>query len=114
MKDAYNASATISFQEYCTEKTLKYIASKGQETVAPEPADWRNRTDKFLMEVSRLTGKPIPDALTKERGRLVDAIATRKPCSTARNLRFTAILTDAGTDSVPAGTGRRTTHRALH
>ena len=32
-------------------------------------------TDKFLMEVSRITGKPIPDALRKERGRLVDAIA---------------------------------------
>jgi nitrogenase molybdenum-iron protein beta chain len=27
------------------------------------------------MELSRLTGKPIPEALAKERGRLVDAIA---------------------------------------
>ena len=35
---------------------------------------WRG-TDKFLMEVSRITGKPIPEALKKERGRLVDAIA---------------------------------------
>jgi nitrogenase molybdenum-iron protein beta chain len=33
-KGAFNASATISFQEFCTEKTLKYISSKGQETVA--------------------------------------------------------------------------------
>jgi len=29
-------------------------------------------TDNFLMKVAELTGKPIPDSLTKERGRLVD------------------------------------------
>ncbi|MFZ5507247.1 MAG: nitrogenase component 1, partial [Pseudomonadota bacterium] len=32
-------------------------------------------TDKFLMELSRLTGKPIPEVLEKERGYLVDAMA---------------------------------------
>ena len=32
-------------------------------------------TDKFLMEISRLTGKPIPAELEKERGQLVDALA---------------------------------------
>jgi nitrogenase molybdenum-iron protein beta chain len=31
--------------------------------------DW---TDEFLMKVSELTGKPIPESLAKERGRLVD------------------------------------------
>jgi nitrogenase molybdenum-iron protein beta chain len=31
-------------------------------------------TDRFLQAVSRITGKAIPEALTKERGRLVDAI----------------------------------------
>ena len=29
-------------------------------------------TDEFLMKVSELTGKPIPESLAKERGRLVD------------------------------------------
>lgn len=31
-------------------------------------------TDAFLMELARVTGKSIPDALELERGRLVDAI----------------------------------------
>ena len=75
VRTAYNASATISFQEFCTEKTLKYIAGKGQEVVSLNHPMGVAGTDKFLMEVSRLTGKPIPEALTRERGRLVDAIA---------------------------------------
>src|SRR5512135_397901 len=72
---AYNASATLSFQEFCTEKTLKYIESKGQEVVALNQPIGVTGTDKFLMEIARLTGKPIPESLVKERGRLVDAIA---------------------------------------
>ena len=75
VKGAYNAAATISFQEFCTEKTLKYIESKGQEVVALNQPIGVSGTDQLLMEISRLTGKPIPESLTKERGRLVDAIA---------------------------------------
>src|SRR5512135_262156 len=75
VKGAYNASATLSFQEFCTEKTLKYIESKGQEVVALNQPIGVTGTDKFLMEIARLTGKPIPESLVKERGRLVDAIA---------------------------------------
>jgi nitrogenase molybdenum-iron protein beta chain len=75
IKGAYHASATISFQEFCTEKTLKYIATTGQEVVALNHPVGVGGTDKFLMEVSRLTGKPIPESLLRERGRLVDAIA---------------------------------------
>jgi nitrogenase molybdenum-iron protein beta chain len=72
---AVNAKATISMQEFSTEKTLDYIKTWGQETVALNHPLGVAGTDKFLQEVSRLTGKPIPDALKKERGRLVDAIA---------------------------------------
>jgi len=72
---ALHAKATISMQEYCTEKTLPYIANKGQEVVALNHPVGVAGTDKFLMEVSRLTGKAIPPELEKERGRLVDAIA---------------------------------------
>ncbi len=78
LEDAANslhAKATISMQEYCTEKTLPFIALHGQETVALNHPIGIAGTDKFLMEVARLSGKEIPDALTKERGRLVDAIA---------------------------------------
>jgi nitrogenase molybdenum-iron protein beta chain len=74
-KAALNAKATISMQEYCTEKTLDYIAKTGQEVVKFNHPVGVEATDNFLMELSRISGKPIPDALTKERGRLVDAIA---------------------------------------
>ncbi len=73
--NAVHAKATISMQEFCTEKTLATIAEHGQEVVALNHPVGVTGTDRFLMEVSRLTGKAIPDAITKERGRLVDAIA---------------------------------------
>lgn len=73
--NAVHAKATISMQEYCTEKTLGYIKGWDHETAAFNHPIGVAGTDKFLMEVSRLSGKPIPDELAKERGRLVDAIA---------------------------------------
>jgi nitrogenase molybdenum-iron protein beta chain len=74
-KEAVHAKATISMQEFCTEKTLGYIAGKGQEVVALNHPVGVAATDRFLMEIARLTGKAIPPELEKERGRLVDAIA---------------------------------------
>ena len=73
--NAIHAKATLSMQEFCTEKTLAYVADHGQEVVAFNHPIGVAGTDKFLMEVSRITGKPIPEELAKERGRLVDAIA---------------------------------------
>ena len=73
--NAVHAKATVSMQEYCTEKTLPMIAEHGHEVAAFNHPVGVEATDKFLMEVSRLTGKAIPEALAKERGRLVDAIA---------------------------------------
>jgi len=72
---AINAKATISMQEYCTEKTLPFIANHGQETKAFNYPIGVEATDNFIMEVARLAGVEIPDELAKERGRLVDAIA---------------------------------------
>ena len=72
---ALHAKATISMQEFCTEKTLPFIASHGQEVAAFNHPIGVAGTDKFLQEVSRITGKPIPESITRERGRLVDAIA---------------------------------------
>jgi nitrogenase molybdenum-iron protein beta chain len=63
-------------QEFCTEKTLAYIKEEWKhETVSFNHPIGVRATDKFVMELSRITGKPIPDSITKERGRLVDAIA---------------------------------------
>jgi nitrogenase molybdenum-iron protein beta chain len=72
---ALNAKATVVFQEYSAEKTGKYIATKGQEVVMLNHPMGVGGTDKFLMELSRLTGKPISKELERERGRLLDAIA---------------------------------------
>ncbi len=73
--NAVHAKATISMQEYCTEKTLPMIAAHGHETVAFNHPIGVEGTDRFIMEVARLGGVEIPDELAKERGRLVDAIA---------------------------------------
>lgn len=72
---ALNAKATIVFQEYCCKKTAKYIAEKGQEVVVLNAPVGVAGTDRFLMAISRLTGKPVPALLEKERGQLVDALA---------------------------------------
>jgi nitrogenase molybdenum-iron protein beta chain len=69
-----NAKATILMQGICSDKTGEYIAGKGQEVVSLHFPVGIAATDKFLMEVSRLSGKPIPKELELERGRLVDAM----------------------------------------
>ncbi len=72
---AVHAKATISMQGFCTPKTLAYVAKKGHEVAAFNHPMGVAATDRFLMEVARLTGRAIPEDLTRERGRLVDAIA---------------------------------------
>ncbi len=72
---ALNAKATIVFQEFCAEKTAKYIAEKGQEVVLLNAPVGVAGTDRFIMTIARLTGKPVPEQLKKERGQLVDAMA---------------------------------------
>ncbi|WP_172328121.1 nitrogenase molybdenum-iron protein subunit beta [Mangrovicoccus sp. HB161399] len=74
-KAALNAKATLSLQEYNTPKTLEYCADKGQETAALHYPMGIQATDEFLMKISELTGKEIPESLRMERGRLVDAMA---------------------------------------
>jgi nitrogenase molybdenum-iron protein beta chain len=72
--DSINAKATISFQKYSSPKSLEYLAEKGgQKTATYRPIGIRG-TDEFLMQLSELTGKPIPQELEIERGRTVDAI----------------------------------------
>jgi nitrogenase molybdenum-iron protein beta chain len=72
---ALHAKATIVFQEFCCEKTARYIAEKGQEVVVLNAPVGVAGTDRFLMAISRLTGKPVPQELERERGQLVDAMA---------------------------------------
>ncbi len=73
VKDAPNALDTFTLQPWQSVKTQKYLKGTWKHTVPalniPMGLDW---TDEWLMKVSEVTGKPISDSLTKERGRLVD------------------------------------------
>ena len=73
--EALNAKATIALQKYCSDKSLEYVEDKGQDVAAFHYPMGVGGTDDFLIKVSELTGKAIPDSVTLERGRLVDAIA---------------------------------------
>jgi nitrogenase molybdenum-iron protein beta chain len=72
--NAINAKATISMQEFCSLKTMDLIKHHGQETVAFNHPIGVGATDQFIAAIARITGKPVPKELIKERGRLVDAI----------------------------------------
>ncbi|WP_026379578.1 nitrogenase molybdenum-iron protein subunit beta [Afifella pfennigii] len=72
---AAGARATLSLQEACSHKTLEYAASFGQATAALHYPLGVAGTDELVMKLSELSGKPIPEELRKERGRLVDALA---------------------------------------
>ncbi|MEJ6486205.1 nitrogenase molybdenum-iron protein subunit beta [Nostoc punctiforme UO1] len=72
--DSINAKATIALQRYTTTKTLDYINKDwNQETKVLRPWGVKG-TDAFLKSISQLTGKPIPQELKDERGRLLDAM----------------------------------------
>ncbi|MTJ79482.1 MAG: nitrogenase molybdenum-iron protein subunit beta [Telmatospirillum sp.] len=73
--DAVHSKATVSMQEFCTEKTLAFIGAHGQAVQAFNHPIGVGATDEVLMALSRLSGRDIPDELALERGRLVDAIA---------------------------------------
>ena len=72
---ALDAKATVSIQNYCTRKTLDYAAEKGHETASFHYPLGVSATDELLLKIAEIGGVSIPDALTLERGRLVDALA---------------------------------------
>ena len=74
-KAALDAKATLSMQTYCSRKTLAYAKEQGQETAGLHYPMGVAATDELLTTVSELSGKPIPEPVLRERGRLVDALA---------------------------------------
>ncbi len=73
VQDAPNAIDTLLLQPWQSPKTKKYVQETWNHKVSTIPIPMGlGGTDEFLMKVSELTGKPIPDSLTQERGRLVD------------------------------------------
>ena len=73
VKDAPNAIDTLFLQEWQSKKSQKFVKStwKHDSDAIAIPMGLAG-TDEFLMRVSELTGKPIPESLTTERGRLLD------------------------------------------
>jgi len=73
VKEAPNAIDTLFLQQWQSVKSKKFVKGTWKQPAAeveiPMGLEW---TDDFLMKVSELTGKPIPESLAKERGRLVD------------------------------------------
>ena len=73
MKDAPNAYDTLFLQSWQSVKSMKFTKNTWKhETPSITIPMGLDATDEFLMKVSEITGKPIPDSLHKERGRLVD------------------------------------------
>lgn len=73
--DSINGKATLSVAPYATAKTFTWVKESysGKHVSMPMPMGIA-KTDAFLMKLSELFGKPVPDVLRTERGRAVDAM----------------------------------------
>ncbi|MEF2965426.1 nitrogenase molybdenum-iron protein subunit beta [Paenibacillus sp. M1] len=72
---AASALGTLSLQKYAVKKTLDYIGeSWGQPVISMPTPIGIKATDRLLQAISELTGLPVPEALTEERGKVVDAL----------------------------------------
>ena len=73
--DAINGKATLTLAPYATQKTFAWLQDgwSGQHAALPMPIGIQ-KTDAFLMKLSELFDRPVPDALRAERGRAVDAM----------------------------------------
>jgi nitrogenase molybdenum-iron protein beta chain len=71
--DSINGKATITLGPYATAKTFTWIKDTyaGKHVAMPTPFGIA-KTDDFLMKISELFGKPVPESLKAERGRAVD------------------------------------------
>lgn len=70
-----NAVGSIALSRYEGASSANFLQEKFQvpAVVGPTPIGIRN-TDLLLKNISRLTGKPIPDSLVEERGKAIDAL----------------------------------------
>ncbi len=74
-KTAPKAKATIALQTHSLKGTMAELKkSWNGEAISLYPMMSIRGMDKFLMEVSRITGKSIPASVEAERGRAVDAM----------------------------------------
>ena len=78
-KTAINAAATISLQKYSTVLTAKTIKNKWKQTYETCNPIGLSGTDAFVMKLSELTGKEVPEELKQQRARFVDAMQDSYP-----------------------------------
>jgi len=73
--DSINGKATLSVGPYATLKTMTWVKEQyaGRHVTLPMPMGIA-KTDAFLMKISELFDKPVPESLKAERGRAVDAM----------------------------------------
>ncbi|HEX8960813.1 MAG TPA: nitrogenase molybdenum-iron protein subunit beta [Geobacteraceae bacterium] len=71
--DSINGKVTINLGAYSAAKTFTWIKDNyaGKHVTMPMPFGIA-KTDAFLMKISELFGKPVPESLKAERGRAVD------------------------------------------
>ena len=70
-----NALGTIALNKYEGGKAAQYLANEFDipTIIGPTPIGIRN-TDTFLQNLKKMTGKPIPESLVRERGIAIDAL----------------------------------------
>lgn len=73
--DSINGKATITVAPYATTKTFGWLKDvySGKHVSMPMPMGIE-KTDAFLMKLSELFGKEVPESLKAERGRALDAM----------------------------------------
>jgi nitrogenase molybdenum-iron protein beta chain len=79
VKTAINAGTTISLQKYSTVQTAKTIKNKWKQGYVTCNPIGLAGTDEFVMKLSELTDKEVPEQLKIERARLVDAMQDSYP-----------------------------------
>lgn len=77
--DALNAENYLFLQSYSTSATRKYLKKENVPLEMVSMPMGISNTDRFLMKVSQMTGKPIPEEIDEERGRVVDAATDAHP-----------------------------------
>jgi nitrogenase molybdenum-iron protein beta chain len=75
LKDTANAIGTLALNKYEGAKAAQYLEKEFSipAIIGPTPIGIRN-TDTFLKNLKKMTGKPIPESLVRERGIALDAI----------------------------------------
>lgn len=76
IEDTANSIATIALCKYEGGSAAQFLEDKFKvpAIIGSMPIGIKN-TDEFLKNISKLTGKKIPESLVRERGRALDAIA---------------------------------------